>query len=125
MGLFNQFPWTNLHEINLEWILAEIKRVAAQLKEQGITIENLEQAVKELGDNIDEKVLEWLQEQGPTVAQEWIAKWIQTSVYFGISDAGYWCAYIPASWKTITFETTGLDVELPIQPEYGHLVLRY
>ena len=47
------------------------------------------------------------------------------AVYFGITDDGYFVAYIPESWGDIIFNTTGLDINLPIQPEYGHLVLSY
>lgn len=125
MGLFEQFPYPNLHEINLDWILAHMRDVLEELKRQGAQIDDLETALQALGQNIDEKVLQWLNEQGPTVAQQWIAQWIATSVYFGLTQDGYWVAYIPQSWKNIQFETTGLDVELEIQPEYGHLVLDY
>ena len=27
MGLFNQFPFTNFHEINLDWIINEISKI--------------------------------------------------------------------------------------------------
>lgn len=125
MSLFDQFPYTNLHELNLDWVVRKLKEVSKEVGIHHKRIEELEQQIKELGDNIDELVRQWLEEQGPQVAQEWIAKWIQTSVWFGLTDGGYWCAWIPESWKTIQFETTGLDVSIPIQPEYGHLVLSY
>ena len=32
MGLFNQFPFTNFHEINLDWVINEIKRIDDYLK---------------------------------------------------------------------------------------------
>ena len=54
-----------------------------------------------------------------------IEDYIATMVFFGITDDGYFVAYIPESWDDITFNTTGLDINLPIQPEYGHLVLSY
>lgn len=46
-------------------------------------------------------------------------------VIFNITDDGYFVAYIPESWEEIQFATTGLDVIIPEQPEYGHLVLSY
>ena len=54
-----------------------------------------------------------------------IRDFIATSVFFEITDGGYFVAYIPESWNDITFNTTGLDINLPIQPEFGHLVLSY
>lgn len=59
------------------------------------------------------------------IMEEIIEKYIVTMVFFGITDDGYFVAYIPDSWDDITFYTTGLDIFLPIEPEYGHLVLAY
>lgn len=36
MGLFNQFPFTNFHEMNLDWIINEIKRIDEYLKNMPI-----------------------------------------------------------------------------------------
>lgn len=125
MGLFNHFPYTNLHELNLDWILRVLKQMCGEIDNLQAIAEQLQKELEQLGQNIDEKVQDWLEEQGPEVVQEWIAKWIQTSVWFGLTDDGYWVAYIPDSWSTINFSTTGLDDDVPIQPEYGHLVLKY
>lgn len=58
-------------------------------------------------------------------AKSLIDDYIATMVFFEINDDGYFVAYIPETWDTITFNTTGLDIELDMQPEYGHLVLSY
>ena len=34
MGLFNQFPFTNFHEMNLDWLISSVK----ELKENNINI---------------------------------------------------------------------------------------
>ena len=47
------------------------------------------------------------------------------NVFFGLTDSGYFTAYIPDSWDDITFWTTGYDIDVSSQPEYGHLVLGY
>ena len=47
MGLFNQFPFTNFHEMNLDWIINEIKKLDASNK---YINENIEKLVL---DNID------------------------------------------------------------------------
>lgn len=57
--------------------------------------------------------------------RQMIEDYIATMVFFGITDDGYFVAYIPENWDDITFNTTGLDIIIPIQPEYGHLVLSY
>lgn len=58
--------------------------------------------------------------------------WLQTiiqnaikNVWFGITDAGYFVAYVPESWGDITFRTTGYDYITELMPDFGHLVLIY
>ena len=46
-------------------------------------------------------------------------------VFFGLTDSGYFVAYIPESWEDISFMTTGWDYNTDLMPEYGHLVLIY
>lgn len=69
--------------------------------------------------------MERYREDAEKIIKEEIEKYIATMVFFGITDDGYFVAYIPESWDDITFNTTGLDITIPIQPEYGHLVLSY
>lgn len=57
--------------------------------------------------------------------KEMVDKYVTIGVYFGLTDDGYFCAYIPDAWNEIEFNTTGLDINLELQPEYGHLVLSY
>lgn len=67
----------------------------------------------------------WVDEFDTTFIESVVEQWLATSIFVGISDAGYIIYWIPENWKTITFNTTGLDIDLPMQPEYGHLVLSY
>ena len=60
-----------------------------------------------------------------TMLREIIDRYIATMVLFGLTDDGYFVAYIPDSWSDVTFYTTELDIFLDIEPEYGHLVLAY
>ena len=75
------------------------------------------------------------------IVQEWIAKfdyepllkmvaemvdkYVAIGIYFGLSDNGHVVAYIPRKWDRVTFRTTGYDIDVPIEPEYGHLVLLF
>lgn len=70
-------------------------------------------------------VQQWINNYDTTYAEDIIAKYIATMVFFGLTDSGYFVAYIPETWDNIHFGTTGLDVDAPIQPEFGHLVLLY
>lgn len=78
-----------------------------------IDIETLQEWVNNFDENME------------TMLKEIIDKYIVTMVFFGITDDGYFVAYIPDSWDDITFYTTELDIFLDIEPEYGHLVLAY
>lgn len=53
-----------------------------------------------------------------------IAEKIATMIFVEISDVGYIVYYIPDTWNDITFNTTGLDVDIK-DKDYGHLVLSY
>lgn len=57
--------------------------------------------------------------------KEMVQKYITAGVYFGLTDSGHFVAYIPEAWNKIEFRTTGYDINVPIQPEFGHLVLAY
>ena len=70
-------------------------------------------------------VEEWIKNFDTKYAEKIIAEYIATMVFFGLTDSGYFVAYIPDSWDNIHFGTTGLDIDAPIQPEFGHLVLLY
>lgn len=70
-------------------------------------------------------VQEWIANFEPSVANDIIEKYIARGVYFGLNDAGYFVAYIPVTWMSINFATTGYDFNTPLMPDYGHLVLKY
>ena len=57
--------------------------------------------------------------------KEMVDKYVVAGVYFGLTDDGHFVAYIPKTWNKIKFKTTGYDIFLDIQPEFGHLVLTY
>ena len=66
----------------------------------------------------------WIDNFDTSYAESIIAQCLATMIFVEISDAGYFVYYIPENWKDITFNTTGLDVTLPVY-EYGRLVLSY
>lgn len=67
----------------------------------------------------------WVNNFDTTTLERLIADHIATMIFVEISDDGYFNYYIPDSWQDIEFSTTGLDVFLDMQQEYGHLVLSY
>lgn len=129
---FFEFPHTRTYDTDLGWIIENIKGYndAIQTLNDWIEtntprLEDLE-AFKEalesgdLPEGVQAGITSWLE----THAADVIAAIIK-NVWFGLTVAGYFVAYIPDSWSDITFKTTGLDIILDLMPEYGHLVLQY
>lgn len=69
--------------------------------------------VQEWIDNFDAKADE--------LFRQLMADFIPTTVIFGLTNDGYFCAYIPPSWSEVEFDTI-YDFDDPL---YGHLVLKY
>ena len=80
--------------------------------------------VNELSDALKE-VQEWINNYDTSFAKSIIEEHLATMIFVTISDSGYFIYHIPQSWDEIEFNTTGLDITLPLQPDYGHLVLSY
>ena len=72
-----------------------------------------------------ETVQNWIANFNTSYAEQIIKEYLATMIFVEISDAGYIVYYIPSNWNSIQFNTTGLDVDVAEQPEYGHLVLSY
>lgn len=131
-GLFNnEYPYTDFHELNLSWAIKQIIEVMNQvstLKEWRIEHESEYQQLKDLYDavmsgNFPPSIInafeDWMRQNALDLVGELVKM-----VFFGITDDGYFVAYIPESWDDIIFGTTGLD-DFPAGIEYGHLTLSY
>lgn len=90
------------------------------IKDQNKLICNVEELEKDL-----RVVQAWIDDFDTGLIEQVINEYIATFVTFGLTDAGYFVAYIPKSWKTVQFRTTGYDIDLRIQEQAGHLVLLY
>ena len=63
-----------------------------------------------------EQVEKWISEH-----LEFIYDHTIKQIYFGLTEDGYWCAWIPDSWDDITFDT----IMNYSDPNYGSIVLKY
>ncbi len=70
-------------------------------------------------------VQKWIADYDTAFAESIIKEYLATMIFVEISDSGYIIYYIPENWKQITFNTTEYDIKIPLNPEYGHLVLSY
>lgn len=64
MGIFQQFPYTNFHELNLDWFLNEFKKLYGEWENTKNDWNNLKEFVENFFDNLDltDEVSEKLQE---------------------------------------------------------------
>lgn len=89
------------------------------IEEDKSYVEDIEELRKEL-----KVVQDWIANFDTSYAEKVLSEYIATMIFVEISDAGYIIYYIPEKWEDITFNTTGLDIEIP-EREYGRLVLSY
>lgn len=86
-------------------------------------VNNIVQDYDELKKELNE-IQKWIQNFSTDYLEKLIAEKIATMIFVEISDTGYIVYYIPETWNDITFNTTGLDVDVK-DKGYGHLVLSY
>ena len=132
MNIFSKYPYHNFSDYNLDWcieVCKEMEKDADGFNQWRITHEQEYEELKALVDQIytgdltpalEEAIRTWLQNNAESIIDSWVKM-----VFFGLTDAGYFVAYIPEAWSDITFKTTGYDIDLALMPDYGHLVLQY
>ena len=132
MGYFD-FPHTRTYDTDLGWIIKHIS-------EYDDIIHALDEWIETNTPKIDElmQFMADLQNENtlPEGVKEAIYAWCREhivdlvgqlvkNVFFGLTDNGYFVAYIPESWDDIIFNTTEYDIFLADFNQYGHLVLSY
>ena len=117
---FHNYPYTDAHELNLDWVICEIKKL-------GVDVHQMEEELHQYEGNTSAQIqylMDWVNNYDDQFAIATIQKYLATMIFVEISDAGYIVYYIPDTWDEITFNTTGLDITVP-DVDYGHLVLSY
>ena len=129
VGFFNKYPYTDFHEMNLDWCINTIKGLVKAVTDIDGWIETHEDEYKQLKelydavmsgnfpDSIKQAFANWMQQNAIDLVGQLVKL-----VTFEINDAGYFVANIPESWSDILFGTSGLDTIIP-GVEYGHLIL--
>lgn len=129
---FSQYPYVNFSSLNMDWLLKTVKTYTEIVEQLNGWKKEHKQEYEELKKLYDDIVSgnfpyemrnaleKWVRENAFNIIESLIK-----SVYFGLTDSGYFVAYIPENWGDIIFRTTGFDITIPLMPEYGHLVLIY
>ena len=136
MGLFENFPYTNFQDLNLDFLLTNMKLVLERLQSTENTVNNF---VSEYGDRISElenyieelekgnfspaflkSLYTWLNKNVPSILCESVK-----NVWFSLDTNGRLVVNVPDSWKNLVFKTTGYDIEIGnvLLYPFGHLVI--
>lgn len=131
MAFFNEFPHTRFYDADLGYIIkkiGELLECCDAMQEWKTQHESAYNELKELyddvmsgnfPDSIKNAFYDWMNENAIDIVGNMVK-----SVFFGLTDSGYFVAFIPDSWDDIIFNTTGHDIFIP-DVEYGHLTLSY
>lgn len=127
-----EFPHTRTYDTDLGWLIRQCKTNMDAIRVLQEWVANADDVIGDLQQLLDDVAAG----NFPTEISNAIKNFIVNNfydivgdmakmVFFGLTDSGYFVAYIPDGWDDITFNTTEYDITLALQPEYGHLVLSY
>ena len=129
---FFEFPHTRTYDTDLGWLIKQCKTNADAIKVLEEWKESATDVISDLRKLLDDIAAGIFPEEIANAIKNFIVNNfydivgdMMKMVFFGLTDSGYFVAYIPESWDDIEFFTTGWDFTTDLMPEYGHLVLGY
>ena len=129
---FFEFPHTRTYDSDLGWLIKQVKTLIdccesmndwkTQHEAEYEQLKALYDALMsgKFPDSIQIAFQKWMNKNALDLVGEMVK-----CVFFEITNEGYFVAWIPDSWDDIIFNTTGYDINLALQPDFGHLVLSY
>lgn len=129
---FFEFPHTRTYDGDLGWLIKTVKQLIECCDEVQAWKDEYQDAYEELKaiydqiasgnfpESIENAFRSWMQQNALNLVGELVKM-----VFFGLTDSGYFVAYIPESWDDIIFNTTEYDIDIATFDAFGHLVLSY
>lgn len=101
---------------------ADVNTMAEQLQANiEANTASIEQLRKDFEDGYKAIIERWLGDNLPQYVYDYITDAIR-AVFFGLTDDGYFVAYVPNQWARYIAFDTGADYN---EDDYGHLKLEY
>lgn len=128
---FFEFPHTRTYDSDLGWLIKHVTSYDEVISTLNAWIAENEPKL----DDFENLYNMMMSGDLPAGVQEGINKWMRLHaldivgelvkmVFFGITNDGYFVAYIPEGWDDIIFNTTGYDINVP-DFDFGHLTLSF
>lgn len=125
---FNNYPYQNLNDLNLDYLLQVADKAAEVLKNldgYADRIAELESCCESIRNGnftpeMERRILEIVQNDIIDLVGDMVK-----FVFFGLTQDGYFVAYIPEPWDSIIFNTTNYDIFIEGVTDFGRLVLSY
>lgn len=125
---FFEFPHTRTYDGDLGWLIKHVSSYDEAIDALNAWKNEVDPEIKDLKELYDMMMSGDLPEGVQNAISEWLSVnaidlmgELIKNVYFGLTNDGYFCAFIPQSWNWVTFDTI-TDFSDPL---YGHLVLQY
>ena len=128
---FFEFPHTRTYDADLGWLIKNFKTIVETVEGLEAWRAQFEEEYQELLDfynqilsgqipeGMEQAINNWMQRNALNIVGELVKM-----VFFGITQDGYFVAYIPEGWDDIIFNTTGYDISIP-DIDFGHLTLSF
>lgn len=127
-----KYPNNSTEVRNLDWIIKHFNEFIESINSIDGWIEQHEKEYNDLKKIIDDFNNGKFTDDFIESLKSWIVNNVNDlisyaikNVWFGLTDSGYFVAYIPDSWNDIIFNTIGYDIDVEDSVNYGRLVLSY
>lgn len=131
MSYMFEFPHTRTYDNDLGWLIKQVGSDKEALAALEAWKESAEGSITDLQKLLDDIAAGNFPEEISNAIKNWITANFYNivgdmakTVWFGLTEAGYFVAYVPDSWNEVVFKTTGYDYITELQPEFGYLVLQ-
>lgn len=98
MGVFEQFPYSNFHDLNLDWILEEIKKFQTSIEQTEHDIDDMQHDITEFEASVQTQIDEFSDQMESAVSQVLAELGVQPLPIVGGADNGKVLTVVAGTW---------------------------